>query len=187
MNGSGIKRYFQSTGRKCREISGAMLMELAVTFALSGVFMVLAAAVLTSGMRLFYRVESDARAGMVCNLILDKISGEIAAAAGHTVYYPEPEKDGDPERIMFENRDGNPVAIYADQAGDGAARQLVIKAGEEEWHFDRSVYMEFEIDRLSFTCPFPEKHSNVIRIDLKIKNRRTGSTYSTYRYTENDI
>ena len=52
---------------------------------------------------------------------------------------------------------------------------------EEEMEVDDKGY---EIEHLSFTRDDPEEHPDVVRIDLTLKHRQSGYTYSTFRYVE---
>lgn len=117
--------------------SGAVLMETAVSFVLAAMLLCLAAAVLTVGLRCFQRMQAGARAELVSELLLDKISGGIAAAgpgsrasgsnwsflAGNTEETLSCSEDG-PDLpacawLAFEDRYGIPAAIYAAE-GDGS-------------------------------------------------------------------
>lgn len=117
--------------------SGAVLMETAVSFVLAAMLLCLTAAVLTVGLRCFQRMQAGVRAELVSELLLDKISGEIAAAgpgsrascsnwsflAGNTEETISCFEDG-PDLpacawLAFEDRYGIPAAIYAAE-GDGS-------------------------------------------------------------------
>lgn len=196
-------------GKKSNNIgsnAGLTLVELIVTFALIGIFMVSATFVLSNSLRMFQRMESTSKAVTVSDLILDKISGEIAAAdvdreGKNEGYYFCMGEDADISGsggspwIAFENRSKSPVSIYEDEG------KLVIKyygiteadkvgtgvkpVQEIDWKFDENVYMGYRIENLSFSRPQPSDHPNVVRIDLSLKHQTTGFTYSTYRYAEN--
>ena len=73
------KRWRAVRDRIGRNSSGFTMAELIVSFALTGIFMVSAAVVITGSVRMVRRVESASEAATVCNLILDEISGEITA------------------------------------------------------------------------------------------------------------
>lgn len=185
--------------------AGLTLVELIVTFALIGIFMVSATFVLSNSLRLFQRMESTSKAVTVSDLILDKISGEIIAAdvdrkgkeegyyfwMGDGADYP----GSGSSWIVFGNRSKSPISIYEENGKlvikyygitKVDAADTKVKAVQEiDWKFDDNVYMGYRIQNLTFSRPQPEKHPNVVRIDLSLVHERTGFTYSTYRYAEN--
>lgn len=186
--------------------AGITLVELIVTFALIGLFMTAASFVLSNSLRMFQRMESTSKAVTVSDLILDKISGEIAAADVERAdkeqgYYfwlgggaDDPESNGS-QWVAFCNRSKSPISIYQSDGrliikyyaiSDGNSGGNVVKPVEEiDWKFDDNVYMGFKIESLTFSRPQPVKRPNVICIDLKLKHERTGFTYSAYRYASN--
>lgn len=191
--------------------SGTTLVELVVTFALIGLFMTAAAAMVTSYLRIFTRIQDTSRAVTVSDTLLDKISGEITAAIVPTVqdtdgyyFWMDPGKeDGKARWIAFRNRSKSPIAIFASEAkedgkadtGSMGAGELFIKyyavaadaedktkaAEEIDWHYDRRVYMDYRIRDLWFSQEDADL-PGVVRIDLVLQNRRTGFEYPSYRY-----
>lgn len=106
--------------------------------------------------------------------------------------------------VVFRNRSKSPIAIFAaptteggevDIAGMGKGQLFIRyyavskeeqKAVEEiDWHFDSNVYMDYTIERLNFSRENAGEHPNVVRIDLTLRNKKTGFEYSSYRYAEN--
>lgn len=207
--------------RLFKDRSGMTLVELIVTFALIGIFMTAASFVLSSSLQLFTRMKATADAVTVSDLLLDKIAGEIAAAKdpdssqnGRGYYFwlsqdgvgKPGEVSGSPW-VVFENRMGSPVAIYASNPGGkdtsgpknlvmkyyriekkGKGDLLSVKSRTEEeidWHFDERAYMGYQIQKLSFYQPDEANHPNVIQIRLTLTNPRTGFTYDTERYASN--
>lgn len=195
---------------------GTTLVELIVTFALIGLFMTAATGMLTSSLQMFGRMQATSSAITLSDLILDKVSGEIAAAdipkkteGSNSGYYfwlePEVATQGVKSRwVVFRNRSKSPVAVFAAPATEGGKAdvtgmgkgQLYIryyavskeeqKAVEEiDWHFDSKVYMDYTIENLSFSRENAGEHPNVVRIDLTLRNTKTGFEYSSYRYAEN--
>lgn len=185
--------------------SGMTLVELIVVFALMGIFMIAATFMLSTSIQLFSRMQATSQAVTVSDLILDKIAGEIAAAdipakdatGGHYFWL---ENDNGSPWVAFCNRSGSPVSIYADNDNDAAEGfgqgQLFMKhykmseddkkkLNEINWHFDKQVYMNYQISELKFSRPEPAAHPNVVKIDLTLTNEKTGFAYSTVRYAEN--
>lgn len=211
-----LDRMRRTTNGVMRNENGTTLVELLVTFALIGIFMAAATAMLTSSLRLFERMQTTSSAITVSDLILDKVAGEITAAdlpesEGDKGYYfwLEPRessvngKTTAEERsrwVVFRNRSGSPIGIFAGESGnppqeDMGKGQLYIKyyavskegekaVDEIDWHFDKNVYMGYEITELSFEQEDAENHPNVVTINLTIKNNRTEFEYQSKRYAE---
>lgn len=118
---------------------GFTLAELIVTFALTSILMVSAAFVFTGSMRMHYRMKSASTAVMVSDLLLDRISGEIASAAvsekdGYC-FWLEQEADvssGQGEGsawVAFCSRNGSSAVIYSGKLNteNETEGELVIK------------------------------------------------------------
>lgn len=186
--------------------SGTTLVEMIVTFALLAIFMMSATFMIISGLNLFARMQSDTKAVVVSDLLLDKIVGEITAAEvpvknGSGYYFWLAEEAGG-SWIVCGSRSKHPIAIFAaestgaETANDLGRGQLFIRyyelagveaggTGEMDWHFDKSAYMDYTIDKLQFSQPDAGDHPNVIKIELSLINTRTGQEYSAWRYAEN--
>lgn len=183
-------------------ISGTTLVELVVTFALMGIFIIAATFVITSSVRLFYQMRSVADSAIVSDLILEKVVGEISAAdveqegksSGYCFWLGD--KNQGEDWIAFCNRSGSPVSIFAqdgrlvvryyEDTEESITENLAVEpAWEMDWSFDDNVYMGYEITELKFSQPQPSSHPNVIRVDLTMKNTRTGYEYTTHRYARN--
>lgn len=198
--------------------AGVTLVELIVTFSLIGIFMAAASFMLSSSIQLFTRMQATSSAVTVSDFLLDKIAGEIAAAQEPSLdrndealrgYYFWMEKDEGSNWVAMCNRNGSPLAIYADYTdspedtdspkegvlclkyyqtvkGDDTKSAEVKDVPEMNWQYDESVYMGYRITEngLTFTREDVENHPNVIRIDLEIHNDNTGFTYRAFRYAE---
>ena len=191
---------------------GTTLVELIVTFALIGIFMTAAAFMLSSTLRMFTRMQSTSRAILVSDNILDKVSGEIAAILppssatkqGYYCWLEPKDADGKSHWIAFQNRNRSPISIFAAE-NDSAGKADVSKIGhgqlfmryyalggdaskhvdEIDWHYDSRVYMDYTIEDLWFSRDeSADSKNNVIRIDLILRNTKTGFEYSAFRYTE---
>lgn len=75
----------------------------------------------------------------------------------------------------------NSTTVEAASRGVGSVKSVP----QLDWHYDSRVYMDYVIDDLYFTRDDEENHPNVIKINLTMRNTRTGETYSTFRYAEN--
>lgn len=204
MNGKVRKRKIKYC---LRGQDGVTLVELIVTFAMIGLFMTAAAFMITSSLRLFTRMQATSRAITVSDMILDKVAGEISAAA-----FPvgQPKQDDyyfwlDPngEWVVFKNRLDSPIAIFAaNRNEDGTAKtdtlgegelfvryyklegSNVQKQAELDWRYDDRVYMGYRISDLKFSQADAGKDPSVIRIDLTLVHKDTKFEYPTHRYAK---
>lgn len=177
---------------KIRENAGMTLVELIVVFALVGIFMVAATFMLTASLRMFERMQATSQAVTVSDLILDKISGEIAAAENEKGgYYFWLEKETDASWTAFCNRSGSPISMFAENGElilkyyEMASQSQKTNLNEIDWRFDKNVYMNYKISHLGFSFPDFSNHPTVVKIDLTLTNQRTGYEYQTTRYAEN--
>lgn len=124
-------------GNRWNNTSGAILVETAVSFAVTAILMCTVIAVLAVGLRSFGKIQTAANAELVSELLLDKITEEIAAAGPGTtasgsnwsflegnkeettLYTQDTPAVPAAAWLAFENGHGIPVAVYA--------------AEEEEW------------------------------------------------------
>lgn len=120
--------------------SGFVLTEMIAAFTLTAILFCSVIFVMSSGLRGFQRMQAGARAELVSELLLEKISGEIASAepsavasgsdwsfligdAEESVLYPADGREMPAAAwIAFENRYGTPEAIYAAEEEDGMSR-----------------------------------------------------------------
>lgn len=178
-------------------VSGVTLVEVVVVLALAGMILSLTSMVLGFGMRTHLRMMTVSQAGHVANQILDKVASEIALANlpadGTEGYYFCLANDDASGWVVFQNRHGTPIAVYAmtEVQGNGIYiryyRSDEMKndsSGEEIWTFDDDFYMGFEVEKLSFSREDPVHHPNVLRIDLTVTDSRTGISHDAYRYVE---
>ncbi len=182
---------------------GIAMVELLAGMVLTGILMTAGIFVFTTCMKFFERMESEAAARKVSDLILETISGEIAASV-----IPE-ELIGDGGGFWL-SEDGTELTCY-----DHSGRRMTVCASEYDedleeggglvmWYqentadvlesesdpaslwkdekFDKTAYMGFRITKLLFSRPTPESHPEVIRIDLTLYDPRTGAEYSTNTY-----
>lgn len=156
--------------------AGITLAELIVTFALMGIFLASVAAVISSSMVVQSELTGTMYAETVGETLLDKITGEIAAA-----------KVSDSKAIVVgtvlegENDLGKGISFY-DRSGQKACflieDGLLVMAAENDWKMDAGAYMgyritDFQVNRLN--------DKNVFEIIIKIKNLKTGFEYTASR------
>lgn len=138
---SGKRRAWMKYIWECsvKDTWGLTLAELIVTFALTSILMVSAAFVFTGSLRMHYRMKSASTAMIVSDLLLDRISGEIASAAvsendGYC-FQLEQEADVSSGRgegstwVAFSSRNGSSAMIYSGKPNteNETEGELVIK------------------------------------------------------------
>ncbi|MDO4327892.1 MAG: hypothetical protein Q4C66_00960 [Lachnospiraceae bacterium] len=172
--------------------NGYTMVEAIVSFALTGMFLTAAGIILSQSLRLHYRMKSTIDAVTVSDILLDKITGEIAGAKnsrypGSTVILTLEGRNGCPS-IIFTNREDRIVEIT--RTGEEGNPYLLLwyyptKFDPEEnpWTYDEKLYQGFVIQELNFEALEREVGipSNVIRVSLTLHNPRSGFTYSVSR------
>lgn len=161
---------------------GTTLAEMIVTFALVGIFLAAAVNVISSAVVMHSELTGTMYAQNVGELLLDKITGELAAAQ------PEGERAmvigaaGEADELS-----GNGVAFY-DREGNAVTCMvqnglLVFHYIDEahDWILDEKAYMGFRITDMQIQRLEDE---NILEITIKIKNLKTGFEYSTSRCTQ---
>ena len=139
---------------------GSTLVEVIVTFALIGMFLLAATTAVSAAMNAFYRMESLSRAIVVSDTILDKAQGELSlASADGALLCLGGESSGDDwwKTICFYSANGNPVRMESEASGDGKGRFSLyyypVKDSSSQgtdWTFDENFYQGFWIEDLSF-------------------------------------
>ena len=167
VGGGQVKLDYGQRSRR-KHSSGAVLTEVIISFALTALLLSSAIFVITAGIRGFQRLRAGARANLVSELLLDKISGEIAAAepgstasgSNWSFLVGDAQENisavsGAPAIpaaawIAFEDRYGIPAAIYAAERDDSAERghgYLYIRYytdGEENAGIDEDICWHFD-------------------------------------------
>lgn len=156
-----------------RSSEGTTLVELIVTLALTGLFLMAAVAFMVSSLRLVWRMETASRAEAVSDLLLQKIAAEITSSGGAQ------------ERMdAVDVEEGRLVIRGGRKEADWDVSQMDPDSGGDDWRFDDSVYSGYEIASLTLLQPRPDTHPNVIRIDLTLYNPRWKVTFSASRYAK---
>lgn len=192
--------------KKENQNAGFTLVELIVTFALLGVFMVAASYVITAALGVYYHVKATDYAQTVSDTLLDKVTGEIAGAqVGSSDRYTMI-ISADNREVSLYNRYGSPIVItapltesdkYADapEVNPGELvihyRTLYSNVGATtheatNWVFDKNVYADYLISKLTFTQYQTDAGlgTNVIAVDMEITNQKNGFVYEQNRYVE---
>lgn len=186
-----------------KDRKGYTLVELIVSFALSGMLMASAGAILIQGMNRHYQMMARLNTLSVSRIILDKVTGEIGSARnnGHSstsVLLLDKGSTGCPA-VVFTSRE-NRRAELTRTAGEGhpylllsyttpSKREASVgwQGGEgsagQEWYFDEKLYQGCVIESLDFAQLIGPDGSptNVIKVSLAIKNKKTGFRYAESR------
>ena len=174
---------------------GATLIEVIVTFALIGLFLLAATTAVSAAMNAFYRMEAISRAIVVSDTILDKAEGELSMASADGAELclgGEVSGDGFWNTICFYTANGNPARMKSEDAGDGKGRFSLYyypvqnssgSAAGTDWTFDEKLYQGFWITELSFRWNGTEESpDNIIEIRLSLTNGT--SSYSQSRFVQ---
>lgn len=156
--------------------AGTTLAELIVTFALMGIFMASTAAIISSSVLVHSQITGTMYAQSVGETLLDKITGELAAA----------KPAGSPSLIMGkivkEGKDvGNGVSFYGK---DGEREYLFVEDGllvlqaEDIWQLDQKAYMGYRLSDLQVNRL---NEQNVFEVVIKLTNLKTGFEYTASR------
>lgn len=157
---------------------GITLAELIVTFALMGIFLAAAAAVISSSVMMHGELTGTMYATTVSETLLDKVTGELAAAqpkGTQSIVIGTVLKDGKDcgNGVSFYDRNGVHSCFYVED------RKLVME-GEETFSFDDNAYMgyritDFAVERLN--------EENVLKVSLTLTNIKTGVSFATSKTT----
>ncbi|MBQ9608259.1 MAG: prepilin-type N-terminal cleavage/methylation domain-containing protein [Lachnospiraceae bacterium] len=189
---------------------GMTLVELIVTFALLGLFMVAAGKVIADTVNLYYKAKSIQTGMQVSSILSTKISGEIEGALTDGTL------DSSSDAVIIISEDGNKIELIDNAAnhiyitnnvesGDDAGYLLIYyfpivddednpsTASDSKWTFDKKAYMGYKIKELKFkklenlTDTSDEDYGkyagNIIRMTLTLTSERYGD-YTTTTYIE---
>ncbi|MCM1126292.1 MAG: type II secretion system GspH family protein [Lachnospiraceae bacterium] len=161
---------------------GITLTEMIVTFALIGIFMAAAVSVISSAVITHSELTASMYAQSVGEMLLDKVTGELAAARADegrdialgTIPAQE-EEDSCPVSAAFYDREGKPVVCTVE---DGL---LCLHYEDSDWMLDSKAYMGFRITQMEIKR---RNDQNILEVSFTIKNLKTGFEYSTSRCTK---
>ena len=189
---------------------GLTLIELIVTFALLGLFMVAASKVISDTVNVYYSAKSIQTGMQVSSIISTKISGEIEGALVEGVVEGDSTTSIDEGgKIEFSNNNGSHIYITTEKESETNKSYMLIyyyplaeedeETGEvsvddgSKWTFDKKTYMGYDIKELKFeklselsdtTDPdYGKYNGNIIRMTLTIHSERYGD-YTTTNYIE---
>lgn len=193
--GQSIRKMIRQIRQVKNNQKGATLVEVIVTFALIGLFLLAATTAVSAAMNAFYRMQAISRAIVVSDTILDKAEGELSLASADGAELclgGEATSDGFWNTICFYTANGNPACIKSEDAGDGKGRFSLYyypvqnrdgNAAGTDWTFDEKLYQGFWITELSFRWNGTEESTdNIIEIRLSLTNGT--SSYSQSRFVQ---
>lgn len=179
---------------------GATLVEIMVTFALIGLFLLAATTAVSAAMNAFYRMEAISRAIVVSDTILDKAEGELSGAmadGASLCFGGTSDGDGWWSTICFYTSNGSPVRMQSEDTGDGKGKfsfyyypvqdasspNTSDNTAGTNWTFDEKLYQGFWITQLSFRWNgTAESPDNIIEIELSLTNGT--SSYNQTRFVQ---
>ena len=171
-------------GKILRSKKGFTLAEVVVAFALTGVLLASASAVLGVFMKTFVRVKSTAQAQTVAGTLMETIIGELESAADVDIG----EQAGalylaDDGSAWYTDYDRQVVHMYVDESG---CLQMEypseIDGGENDFRsYPESFYNGCKIQRLEIS---KVEGRNLLEITLEVKHHVGDVTYSMTRLLE---
>lgn len=167
-----------------KNAKGYTLIELVVTFALTGIFMTAAVTAILAFMQTYTRVTGIARAQIISDILSQRIIKEVSAASKRN--NAEAVIIGD-NRISFQNRDGQMLTLkskdgYLKQEYESRENSNNYDNDEMNWYYGKESYMGTTITRLHFEqVKNGLLPTNKIRMTLELTYQQTGYSYEMKR------
>lgn len=181
----------KKNGRLQLNSAGMTMVELTVTFAILGLFLVAATRIISYTINIYYAAKGASYGLEVSNMIANKIVGMTEGAES----MPQIKENG--EAVSFTDTTGSQVTIGTAEQEGGTYLNIHyepssyqnIEYEATDFKFDTKTYMGYEIESLVFSHPDGEGTGdgkkaypdNVIRMELVLKSEKYGS-YRTTRY-----
>ena len=202
--------FFRKKVNKIRSKSrnlGMTMVEMIVSFALLSILVTASTVIISNVTTLYYRVRGENYARQVSNILMTKISSEIAGAKySKRNLSSNPKISADSQSIELYDRTNTKVVIKAsDGILDVQYPAIVDTIDAEnsrvgvEWEYDKRIYNGFEIEELKFSQPSKGKNAeiaaaygltdvnssdypdNVVAVYMKLKSPKYGE-FSVYKY-----
>lgn len=175
--------------KQVRDNRGTTLAEMIVTFALISIFLVAAAGIISSSVILHGNLTSTMHAQSVGLTLLDKVSGELAAAqpkGGRSLIIGDGQTAGGSlgEGVVFYDREGNETRgfiregrlVFAyEESVKVNDRGEVLVSPKREWKLEDKAYMGYQVTDMQID---KLEDKNILEIIIKIKNLKTGFEYT---------
>lgn len=186
---------------------GMTMVEMIVSFALLSIIVAASTVIISNVTTLYYRVRGENYARQVSNILMTKITSEIAGAKySKRNLSSNPKISADSQSIELYDRTNTKVVIKAsDGILDVQYPAIVDTIDAEnsrvgvEWEYDKRIYNGFEIEELKFSQPSKGKNAeiaaaygltdvnsgdypdNVVAVYMKLKSPKYGE-FSVYKY-----
>ena len=186
---------------------GMTMVEMIVSFALLSILVTASTVIISNVTTLYYRVRGENYARQVSNILMTKITSEIAGAKySKRNLSSNPKISADSQSIELYDRTNTKVVIKAsDGILDVQYPAIVDTIDAEnsrvgvEWEYDKRIYNGFEIEELKFSQPSKGKNAeiaaaygltdvnssdypdNVVAVYMKLKSPKYGE-FSVYKY-----
>lgn len=163
--------------------SGMTLVEMIVTFALMGLFMVAATRLISYTASIYYNIRGVTYGMEVSNVISSKVVGQLEGAKA--IYNPSVSATNPSfDSVYFVDATGSKVTIgvkdeyiniHYDEVTEGAVNYEAV-----DWKFDAKAYMGYTIKQLHFEKPGDLYPDNVVRMRLIIHSSKYGDFSTSY-------
>ena len=169
-----------------RQVSGTTLVELIVSFVVLMILVTATVATLSPALNVFVKVSGMSRAQSVCDILIEKIAGELGASTGN-IYISD-----DGSQIAYDDQTGHQVIMMKKQDTDihklllhyqsvHSSDKTEILEDAVDWYFTDKAYMNNSIQELNFSRV---EGTSCIKVHLKLENIRTGYTYDRDKIIE---
>lgn len=180
--------------------AGMTLIELVVSFALLGLFMVAATKVISNTVTLYYSAKSITNGLQVSNIISAKIESELESAlcdatiqTDCSMLITEPSSITTPDgeitggsKVEFYDHSGSHLTIGLDENSYLVLHyfdQTNPSGAGDDWKFDDASYMGYNIKQLVISKAGAQYKGNILRVDLVLYSSKYGE-YSSTNYIE---
>lgn len=180
---------------------GFTMVELVVTFAILGIFMVAATRIISYTVTIYYAARGSSYGLEVSNMISEKIVGQLEGACNKNTIsensappISEAEPSANPiitkgtgfDRIKFCDSTGSIVTIGVDAEGYVVIHYDEVTSGPikydaVDWKFDQNAYMGYVVSGLNFEQAGSDYPENVVKMTIMLKSDRYGE-YTSYYY-----
>jgi type II secretory pathway pseudopilin PulG len=166
--------------------SGETLIELMISMALLAIFMASLAKLITPASVYFQKVKALSYAESICDMMTEKIGGELSTASGKVVI------DTRGSMISFNDSHSSPVYVATTDDGFMVMHYREVRVIENnqvgavtwqavDWKYDEKAYQGFIIKSMTFT---KAAETNSVTISMDISNEKLGIDYKDSRTVE---
>lgn len=202
--------FFRKKVNKARAKSrnlGMTMVEMIVSFALLSIIVAASTVIISNVTVLYYKVKGENYARQVSNIVMTKITSEIAGAKySKRNLSSNPKISSDSKSIELYDRTNTKIVIKVSDGILDIQYPAIVDAIDEEnsrvgvnWTYDKKMYNGFEIEELKFSQPSKSKNAeiaaeygltgvnsddypdNVVAVYMKLKSSQYGE-FSMYKY-----